>query len=382
VRKHKILCTYGETLRNKTALKTLAAANELKDIKPKQFASYPGRDIEIEFLRYVAETGAPDTWRFHTVSQPPSGAKFEEVCDFVIAKKFHQAPGKASCPICSPQAPKYFHGFLAWFPDEGCLRAIGRDCAVNHFGVAAMSASRSRKLSRDKRQAAEEYLIATYPRVKSITDKVMGLKSKTRIVDLMQRKLWDAASKAAVNQLYKLGKSGYLSVYQREIVHIEDRFGRSGETVNFREVSRHPVKGFEFLSKKVSVAKLWADTLQALTQIEQKTDDEALNFVANELSSDQFLFEAERLVRNAEQAADQVFEYILDAELFFSRENLQTLVDWSGNRLSESPVIFMLDQNMAEVVKIRSPSKAWTKVPLDQLMKYSNPSSYEKKIAA
>lgn len=336
----------------------------------------------MEFLQHIAETSAPDTWRFHTVTQPSMGVSFEEVCDFLIAKKFHDAPGKASCPICSPQAPKYFHGFLAWFPVEGCLRAIGRDCAVNHFGHAAVSASKSRKMAKDKREAAEEYLIATYPRVKSITDQVLKLLPKAKIVDLMQRKLWSAASKASVNHLYKLGKNGHLSVFEKEIVHTEDRFGRSGQSENFREVRSFQVREFDFLGKKQSVAEHAESTVRALNQIEQKTDEEALNFVANQLSTDQYLFEAERLVRNAEKAANDLFSYVGNAETFFSRDNLQSLVDWSGNKLAEPPVLFMLDPTRVEAIKVRSPGKAWTTIPLEQLLKLNRTSVPLRKVAA
>jgi hypothetical protein len=241
-------------------LNNIALARNQDNTRQKEFPTLPGRNFIVEFLKHVEETGQPDTWRYHRASKPPPQADFEELCDFDVPLKHRQLVGMASCPICSPMTPKYFNGFLAWFPAEGVLRAIGRDCAKNHFGFDVVNAARARRLSSEKRDSAQEYLIQTYPKVKSISDRVVGLLPKARVVDLMQRKLWQLTSKSAVKELIKHAKSGYLSVYQTESVQSQDRFGRPIESRIEREIERYPVAGIGFLARKTRACPQLGDS--------------------------------------------------------------------------------------------------------------------------
>ncbi len=348
-------------------MNNLAPIFNHSEIQTKAFPTIPGKIIIHEFLKHVEETGEPDTWRFHSPNQPTPNSKFEELCDFSVPQKHRRTVGMASCPICSPLAPKYFNGFLAWFPTEGVVRAIGRDCAKNHFGFDVVNAARARRLAIEKRESAQDYLIRTYPKVKSITDKVIGLQPKARVVDLMQRKLWQLTSKSAVKEFTKYAKSGYLSVYQTEAIQTQDRFGRPIQSHIEKEIERYPVAGIDFLARKISVAAHATNTVNALNLIEQKTDQEALDFVADKLSSDEYLYQAEKLVRNAEIAAITFETYLSDAETFFANANLVNLSNWSQHSLVNSPIIFHVDPKISETLKLRVLGKTWTSMPLGQL---------------
>src|SRR5262245_17369395 len=127
------------------------------------FTARPGHFYAEQFLTHVRETGRPDTWEYHDRSKPPSDSDFEEVRRFAIPEKLRPDVGKATCPICSPNAGKYYEGALAWFPAEGVLRAIGHECAETHFGVHRTNAAYAARIARERRESAEDYLLATLP---------------------------------------------------------------------------------------------------------------------------------------------------------------------------------------------------------------------------
>ena len=289
----------------------------LRIIQSKPFPIRPGSDVINEFLKHVRETGKPDTWRHHNASRPLPNAEFEDLKDFVVPKEFHETVGKASCPICSPSSPKYFSGFLAWFVEEGVLRAIGNECAKKHFGHEAINAAKAVRRSIERREQAQDYLLATYPRAKSITDEVVKLGPKARVADLVVRKLWNAASKSKCKDLLKRVREGHLAIYDEITTSTTDQFGQVHPERIQTEVSRVEVEGTSVLGLRFSVAALFENTITALHAIENRSDDEALEFVANKLSTDQFLYDAEKLVRNAEDAAQKLTSQIAEVERFF-----------------------------------------------------------------
>ena len=335
-------------------------------VRPK-FQTRPGQALIADFINHLKNTGKPDTWEHHTPTPPPANADFEILLeDFEVPKKFHDVVGKASCPICSPLAPKYFRGFLAWFPAEGVIRAIGHECAKRHFGASALAVAHAQETARLRRTKAEEYLIETYPRVKAITDEVLKVLPRVKLVELMHKKFWGACSRTAARALLKQVKGAYLPIYQDLQTNTIDRFGQSKEARTQEEIERIPFVGSGFLSWKTSISAHATNTISALRQIESRSDDEALDFVANRLFRDDYLYQAETLVRGATDAAQLLFNHLDDTSSFFSRANLANLSRWSSHTNLSAPVMFRYDNSNPNEVFVRGQNKPWTRIPLDQ----------------
>jgi hypothetical protein len=341
------------------------------------FKDYPGQFYIDDFIGHLRATGQPDTWRFHCVDPPlVNEDNFVELCSFSVPTHLRAKVGMATCPICSALSPQYYDGKLVWFPLENVVRAIGIDCAKKLFGSEVVEDAARANKAKSLKYGAQDYLLDAYPRVRAITDKVVRSLPTARIVDLLQQKLWALTSKSACNGLYKHAKTGSLKIFDQVQSPSSDRFGNIKFVTTQVEVMSYPVVGVGFLGRSISVASHASNTIEALNRIEVQSNgaqlmsqDQALEFITTTLENESYLWEAERLVKQALEAAKSLDGYLEDAHRFFSASNLKNLHDWSNHRLVAAPIQVWFDQNFPLEVKVGKPGRRIEALPLGQLLK-------------
>ena len=330
------------------------------------------------FLHYVLHTGRPHLWEQHTHTKPPKDGDFVELVAFEIPAQFHSEDYLAPCPICSPNAGKYFHGVLAWFPREGVLRAIGFECAASHFGNAKANQARNERLMRERREATEYYLIDTLPKLLPLKPQVLAIQKWAHDVDIAIRAITKKVTKGACRKLCNTWPDGELFAWQEIKTSRVNQFGKMEE--HSERVKAHggvKIAGFSFFKSAASgstkMQSLAEQTLVALEKVPSKTRDEALDLVANELTSDQALMSANRLVQNALVACDQLTKLSDDAQAFFSVENLMRLSSWTQVHSNGSPVQFGYDAEKPYRLMVKSQGRSWEQVEVPRFGIYRGP---------
>ncbi|WP_421761662.1 hypothetical protein [Devosia sp.] len=328
------------------------------------FRQRPGKYLRQEFLDWVRETGKPDTWQHHDPSRPPSDQEFEAIVTFVIPESVRSRVGMASCPICSPSAPKYFSGTLAWFPSEGVLRAIGNECAKSHFGVERVNAA----IAAGKRQAAvgeaQYFLLDALPLIAPLRDEVQKLHAAAADVDRLRQLFWHASSKTACHKLAKMGAGGLLEVERVKSVEAVDSQGQDTTRFESEVVASYQVDGLAFINRSYLVAGLARQTADALALVEAADEHAALDFILDRLKVDAHLYEAERLARNALDQFEKLKEAIVDARQFLSINNLNSLSEYSRQNRGGSPVTFHFNPAYPARVRVKGANKNWCEISI------------------
>lgn len=327
-------------------------------VKP-PFPTRPGSNVVNEFKKWVAETGRPDLWRHHNATPPPRDQDFEELTRFDIPEKLRPEVGRATCPICSPSAPKYFYGALAWFEGEGVLRAIGHECAKAHFGVLRANAAVAKRKHRERVEGAEYYLLEKLPLVAALRAEVDASVPVGRIIDMARSAVWDRATKAGCHSLARLGQQGLLSIEDTREVHAVDEFGKGTTRRSSEVVAVFKVAGLAFLTRSFSVEALARNTGISLHTIRAVDEGAALQFVVDEFhGKDEYLFQAKTLTEAAMRGVDDLRAAIAEAHAFFAPANLKALNEWSRDHRSGAPITVSFDPRFPARVQIGRPGRA------------------------
>ncbi|WP_321334892.1 hypothetical protein [Breoghania sp.] len=309
-------------------------------IQKAPFSQYPTEAQIEDFVRHLKETGKPHTWHLIDNSKPPKAGEFIEVVTFKIPPRLRGRVGKAPCPICSPDKPKYYEGALTWFKCEGVVRAIGKDCAHTHFGAELTNAARAKGKHRRQLVAAQGWLENTLPRVPALQAEAAALQETAVDADKVLRKIWAASSKKDISRIAKIAKDRPLTIETKRQVVAVDEIGR--ETVDYitQVLSRFPISGANFLTPRTLLQAQAQNTLHQLASVKLPDDCEddlcVMSFILK-LGEDAGPMELERVTREAIKALETLKQSLAEARLFLSEANLQRLADWSADYRSGSP---------------------------------------------
>ena len=323
------------------------------------FKQRPGQYIRQEFLDWVRDTGRPDTWQHHTRTKPPADRDFEELERFAIPAKHRTSVGRASCPICSPDAPKYFSGALAWFPAEGVLRAIGHECADSHFGTERANAARAAGRHHAAVEAAQNFLLDTLPQVAALREEVQALSVLAKLADDVRHLVWLGSGKAACAKLAKMGESGVLSVEVVRAIDAVDAFGKNVVRYETEVVGRYAVAGMSFISRRYSVTALATQTSDALALVRAIDQEAALDFIVDELKTGDYLFQADKLARNALEYMDKLRLATAEAKTFLTTDNLANLAEYTRKGRWSGPVHFDFNPSYPARFRVKNAAKKW-----------------------
>lgn len=331
-------------------------------VKQGPFKQRPGQYVRKEFLDWVRETGRPDTWQHHTSTKPPADQDFEELDRFVIPEPVRPSVGRATCPICSPGAPKYFAGALAWFPTEGVLRAIGHECAKSHFGTERANAAIAARKHHAAVEGAQDFLMETLPTIAELRAEVDSLQITAATIDHVRQVIWSASSRTSCEKLAKMGASGALSVEHVRAVEAVDAQGQSTTRYESDVVATYSVGGLAFISRRFIVSGLAKQTDDILQLVRAADPEEALEFICTELKAHDHLFQAERLARGAVEQVERLRQAVADAKQFFAPENLISLTEYTRHNYGGTPVHFDFNSVYPARLRVRGPNKKWREV--------------------
>jgi hypothetical protein len=103
------------------------------------------------------------------------------------------------------------------------------------------------------------------------------------------------------------------------------------------------------------------------------TPEEALDFVTDELSKDEYLFDAERLARAAVNEYKLLCDTLDEVLSFLASKNLSALSDWSSDRRSGAPLIVKYNSAYPARVHVRTAGKAGADIPIPKTLLISSP---------
>lgn len=303
------------------------------------FTTYPPDGVIQDFLRHVATTGTPDTWTHHSASVPAKDSPFEEMESFEVPHRLRSAVAKATCPVCSPAAPKYYRGVLAWFYEEGLLRAIGHECSESHFGAELTYQAKALNRRRRARDDAQQFLLAILPEADTLKAEAAALVAVAQAMDRFRDVVWNRAGQRPCEMLARLGERGVLTIEDRRPIHGVDAFGKPVTRWESRTVATFPVVGLNFLRKpKVLTQSHAGQTLTAFEHVRAMDPEAALQLVAEDLRADDDLLATERIVRSAVDSLANLRAVVAEARQLLRPSNLTELAEWSTHPLSGSPV--------------------------------------------
>ncbi len=330
-----------------------------------RFSSRPGKYIVEDFHKWVRETGKPDEWRYHDRTKPPPDQEYEELFEFHIPDRFRTQVGMASCPVCSPEKPKYFHGVLAWFPVEGSLRAIGHECAKGHFGNQLANAARQRRLQKEREDAAQYRLLEWLPKIAEIQNEAQRLAQCARPIDQLRQAMERQATKAACKSLLKAGQTGVLTILESVKIESVDVYGISHIRSSSQIVASYTVSGLDFLkSPRILIEALASNTLGLLASIEARNENEALDFIVNKLSDPDELFRADALVTKAIEEVKSLRTAVENARRFVRPKNLTALSTWSKDRRAAAPLKIDFNPSNPGTFRLKRQNGDWRYLPI------------------
>jgi hypothetical protein len=129
------------------------------DESVRDYRSRPSESDIALFLDHVRETGEPESFPGICRTKPPRASRPIFLRRFDIDRKKRRDGQMAPCPICSPNDSKFLHGgYLAWYPDEGVIRAIGPECGDTVFGGTAYAEAKETFDREERERRAVEFL--------------------------------------------------------------------------------------------------------------------------------------------------------------------------------------------------------------------------------
>lgn len=323
----------------------------------KPFPDKPAPIVVERFFAYLNATGRPHTWEHHDHSRPPPDQDFEELRTFEVPEKFRAEVGMAPCPVCCPDAPKYLSGVLCWFPEEGVLRCIGRECAAGHFGNERAARARNTRKRQEALEIAERALEEGLPLLEGRRCKVASKLDRAAELDRV-RELFDAhATKAGRRALVRLASSsGGLPINEVETAKGVDRFGDDRDERIERTVEIVRLDGLAFLRRDKSLGNLASGTERALGLLpEECSEDSILDYIIERSEGDGGeLLNARTLLLNAETAFDELMTELDAAERFLAPANLIRLARWWDDHRTSPPFQFRYDQRRPYEIMVGS----------------------------
>jgi len=180
----------------------------------RRFRKRPAQKHVQEFLHHLAATGAPHLWPTLSTTVPLPSSEPVLLQEFRIPDKFRRGlQSRAPCPICSAFYPKYEHGYLAWHPDDGLIRAIGHECGRDFFDGDAFANALNVYELEQAEKAARKFLAEACPTLAEVLVRRMFLRRDLRANLGMREEFIATVTKKAIARLAKdIGSDGTLSI--------------------------------------------------------------------------------------------------------------------------------------------------------------------------
>jgi hypothetical protein len=283
------------------------------------------------FLGWVARTGRPHDWRLLVLSKPPADCLFEIGAKFEVPAELRSKVQRAPCPICQPNSPKYYSGYLIFFPNEGTYRAIGHVCGGKHFGAERFEIQVKALKSRLGEESALEFLFVNLPNTHILRAAALALLERGREIDKLRATLLGKITQALANRILRHGGDGLLRVFgEREVsaVGTDGRESRKREAV---EVANFPMSGLGFLRSGYS-AEAWAtNALKELAEMPGPSDDSIQAALIAWGEHPGRYAAAKRSYLGAVENLLKARALVSEAKSFLHQENIRSLGRWAAH---------------------------------------------------
>jgi hypothetical protein len=229
--------------------------------------------------------------------------------------------------VCRPNGPKYWEGYLVWFPQDDAYRAIGHRCGLKFFGASfGDQVEELEKRKGDER--AVNYLLDNLPTVSRFRLLAEGLLLRNGELDRNRSDLVKVMGRSLVQRLVKEGSEGRLSITDDMLVPSAGADGRATEKRQTVVVAEYPISELDFIrDQRLGVS--WAiNSLTALRGLPE-TDNEIQEDLLAWSQTLGACSEARLRLEYAFAELVRAVEFCRRAVTFFSEPNFASLQAWT-----------------------------------------------------
>jgi hypothetical protein len=294
----------------------------------------PERDplYEARAAQRLRVSHSPETLERVVRTKPPKGQPPILIFEFHLLPERRPDKSKAPCPICSPISPKYFHGALAWFPEEHVYRCIGIECIGRLVGDEV--AYRIRKDLRDRKSldADYEFVFENLPRAPQMKAYLECLLPAAEHAE----KLRDSLGRAHVRtDLWKLLKDngGELVVWEdHEIERLDPRTNTTRSIVQRTRVKYGLIQGHMALANGIKLMRDLRIKIQNVEAFCLPDSNAAQTWALNAHDKPGQLVTVRKMLIDAKRFKDQMEGKIRGVLTFFNEGNGLTDILYQRHR--------------------------------------------------
>jgi len=223
--------------------------------KPKHFRERPSIEIINDIMKHIKAGKEPHEWWGHTHTRPPKVGRLEYLGEFQIPDSRKKVAKWAVCPCCTPDHRKYGRGMIGWFPDEGVIRLIGRDC-FRSFNRESHDRALQELRATEQRRKDENFILSKAPRLKDVLDTAEHALDVAKAFDEFRSELKRELEKRNMPLWDHVKREGQLFVYERQSIL---RVGANGdEYIEYVEAPKviSSINGYNFIgNEKMLISK-------------------------------------------------------------------------------------------------------------------------------
>ncbi|MBP2566816.1 hypothetical protein J2766_003413 [Agrobacterium tumefaciens] len=294
------------------------------------FDERPTTEYIDRWRQFISETGAPEDFEGVSTSKPNRSANVILLSDEIrVPTAMRPGGARVPCPLCSPTAPKFGTGRMAYFPDDRATRFIGHRCAKHYLGDNYAEAER---IFRIEAKCAE--IIALWPK----------LQSRATEIDAIVNRIYGKARKLTeLRNIIDIQAPGFASFLYNDLV----AKGMLISTSRDVRAQSHKVLGMEFFSSDFEPETAAAKLLRVRTDVRRPLPNWSISDGEGEASRE--------IVKRGSSAIRRLREFpalrdlIANSAEFFTARNLRALEQWRATGASPfSSLTFKIDGERIE----------------------------------
>lgn len=286
------------------------------------FSSRPDHLVP-DFKQHLAASAEPHTWRYHSHSAPPRDGVEVLLANFLIPAR---RKGRAPCPICSPDHPKYLKGHLVWSSSTGTLHAVGHCCGHTYFNNDGLRTGLKAASERLRRREDEAFLWGNWESPRRLLELADLLAPLARSYDQVAKAVRAGVSSPVCRAIHRMASPvGFLEVVEE----VRDVSGSGLRAVTKRFGSR-PFHGVPFL--KGGRVKSAEGSIRAAVvlfdHLGWETEDDAVLWLASRPDPDLRLLSGR--LKDAALVMEETKSSLTALQAFLEPGNLDLLTRWSA----------------------------------------------------
>jgi hypothetical protein len=279
-------------------------------------------------------------------TQPPKGKPFIEIKPISINPLKRPDREMVPCPICSHGKPKYYHGYLAFFPEEKVYRCIGQECSSKHIGGDIATAARKERIAREHGERDAEFVFETIGKVPGMLRALEELDHAAQHAEL----LWRAFGKHCgpgrdIMRAVEKAHDGALVVTERREVErphptIPDRMIKRFE--NF-DIPFGVIAGRTMLKRQLKLLEKVRVAGNRLVAVNHGGGVVAQEWAYHRLGNRQLMAQCRHAIEEAGKDYGKVTNAVRDVADFFTADNFERLEAWARHPANPYQIRFSVD---------------------------------------